>query len=100
MLKKIWTELTRLRAIEFISYETEQEQNERLAKEFKNRVRHFQRQNEQYAIEKLTAWVIHQTLEKDNYLIGEKQARPEAIKLYKEAKMYGRLDQLNRVIGA
>ena len=37
IFKKIWTELTRVRSIEFHSYETEEETNARLRKEFSNR---------------------------------------------------------------
>ena len=33
LLKKLWTELTRVREIQFISYETDAEMQERLRKE-------------------------------------------------------------------
>ena len=36
IFKKIWTELTRVRSIEFHSYETEEETDARLRKEFSN----------------------------------------------------------------
>ena len=32
ILKKIWTELTRVRSIEFVAYETEEEEKARLAR--------------------------------------------------------------------
>ena len=37
-LQKLWIELTRIRRVEFISYETEEEENERLELEFKQRI--------------------------------------------------------------
>ena len=51
-------------------------------------------------MQKLIAWVVHQTLERDNILISDKNAEPEAIRLFEEAKKYGRIDELNRVVGA
>lgn len=33
LFRRIWTELTRVREIQFISYETDQEMQERLSKE-------------------------------------------------------------------
>lgn len=100
ILKKIWTELTRVRSIEFVSYETEEEENARLSSELKSRIDEIKKANKDYAMQKLIAWVVHQTLERDNILISDKNAEPEAIRLFEEAKKYGRIDELNRVVGA
>lgn len=100
IMKKIWTELTRVRSIEFVSYETEEEENARLSSELKSRINEIKKANKDYAMQKLIAWVVHQTLERDNILISDKNAEPEAIRLFEEAKKYGRIDELNRVVGA
>lgn len=100
ILKKIWTELTRIRSIEFVSYETEAEENARLSNELKSRINEIKKANKDYAMQKLIALVVHQTLERDNILISDKNAEPEAIRLFEEAKKYGRIDELNRVVGA
>ena len=100
ILKKIWTELTRVRSIEFVAYETEEEENARLSSELKSRINEIKKANKDYAMQKLIAWVVHQTLERDNILISDKNAEPEAIRLFEEAKKYGRIDELNRVVGA
>ena len=72
ILKKIWTELTRVRSIEFVSYETEEEENARLSSELKSRIDEIKKANKDYAMQKLIAWVVHQTLERDNILISDK----------------------------
>ena len=100
ILKKIWTELTRIRSIEFVSYETEAEENARLSNELKSRINEIKKANKDYAMQKLIALVVHQTLERDNILISDKNAESEAIRLFEEAKKYGRIDELNRVVGA
>lgn len=69
LLQRFWTELTRVRKIEFISYETEEEMRARLNRE-------------NYEIKKLTNWVIDSTLYKENYLIPEHEARERAMEIY------------------
>lgn len=78
----------------------EEEENARLSSELKSRINEIKKANKDYAMQKLIAWVIHQTLERDNILISDKNAEPEAIRLFEEAKKYGRIDELNRVVGA
>ena len=80
--------------------ETEAEENARLSNELKSRINEIKKANKDYAMQKLIAWVVHQTLERDNILISDKNAEPEAIRLFEEAKKYGRIDELNRVVGA
>ena len=55
ILKKIWTELTRIRSIEFVSYETEAEENARLSNELKSRINEIKKANKDYAMQKLIA---------------------------------------------
>ena len=97
LLKKLWTELTRARSIEFVSYETEEEENRRLNKELKNRISQIQAANRNYILQKLTAWVKAGALYRDNILLTEGSALQTALALYNEAKTNGRLDELNRV---
>lgn len=94
-LKKLWIELNRVRRVEFISYETEEEANSRLSAEFEARKLEIAQQNASNMIDKLTQWEIDTCLHEQNYLIPLNQAKAMATARFIQAKYDGKLDELN-----
>ena len=100
ILKRLWTELTRVRAIQFISYETEEEINKRIAKEFADKKLAIMTANYQKLMkEKLIPYCRDLELAKSGLLLCDSLLMEQAHAMFLQAKAEGRVDALNRVVG-
>ena len=98
LLKKILTELTRTRAIQFVSYETEEEENARLALEFRQRKNKLATENYRNLMnERLIPFCRDMELTRTGMLLGDNVLFPIAHQMFLQAKRDGRIDELNRV---
>lgn len=99
MIKKLWTELTRLRElrIELISYETDEEENERLSQAYKARLKEIKKENYFSLIERLKDFAIDEELSRTGLLITPLEAFNRAHEMFCLAKEHGKIDELNRV---
>jgi hexokinase len=98
VINQFWTEFTRVRSIEFNSYETEAETDARLAREFKQRKMEIMEKNSKEIIMgRLVPYIISETLHKQGYLISEQNALPTAVQMFMQAKADGRIDELNSI---
>ena len=97
LLKKIWSELTRVRKIEFISYETEEETNERLQREFKKRLEFIKQQNYKKTMQVFINFHREVELAQNGILLSDLQLLPKAQKMFLEGKRIGRIDGFNRL---
>ena len=97
LLKKIWTELTRVRKIEFISYETEEETNERLQKEFNKRIADIKQENYKATMQVFINFHREIELAKNGFLLSDLQLLPKAQEMFLEGKRIGRIDEFNRL---
>lgn len=72
-LKKIWTEITRQRAIqiEFINYETEEETIKRITREFTLEVIKIRERNSQKLYEKMIPQIAQDFTHKNGYIPSE-----------------------------
>lgn len=72
-LKKIWTEITRQRAIqiEFINYETEEETIKRITREFTLEVIKIRERNSQKLYEKMIPKIAQDFTHKNGYIPSE-----------------------------
>ena len=99
IFKKIWTELTRVRSIEFHSYETEEETNARLRKEFSNRTLQIKTNNYKKIMnERLISFCRDLELSTSGLLLSDKQLFERAHSMFIQAKKDGRLDELNNIV--
>lgn len=99
ILKKIWTELTRVRSISFCSYETEEEQNARLSKEFNKKLLQIQTENyKRIMSERLIPFCRDLELSTSGILLTDAQLLERAHSMFIQAKKDGRLDELNNIV--
>lgn len=100
LLTKIWTELTRERSIEFVSYETEAEENARLSKELADRRLEVMTANYKKLMnERLIPYCRDLELTESGLLLTDNQLFERAHALFIQAKKDGRLDELNNIVG-
>lgn len=73
ILKKIWVELTRTRAIsiELINYETEEEMLQRISREFKLRVHEIRERNSKKLYEKMLPKMADDFVKENGYIPSE-----------------------------
>lgn len=94
--KKIWKELTRERAIQFVSFETTDESCTRLAKEFAKRKQEVATQNYITLMRDYFIPLARKVeLTKSNLLLTDKDLLPYAQALFITAKQQGDLDEMN-----
>lgn len=99
IFKKIWTELTRVRSIEFHSYETEEETDARLRKEFSNRTLQIKTNNYKKIMnERLIPFCRDLELSTSGLLLSDKQLFEKAHSIFVQARKDGRLDELNNIV--
>lgn len=99
ILKKIWTELTRVRSIEFRSYETEEETNARLEKQFQRRILAIRTANYRKIMnDRLIPFCRDLELSSSGLLLSDKQLFEKAHAMFIQAKKDGRLDDLNNIV--
>lgn len=99
IFQKIWTELTRVRSIQFISFETEAEMNKRLQREFLNRKREIMSQNyKKLMSERLIPFCRDCELSTSGLLLTDKQLFERAHGMFLQAKQDGKLDELNNIV--
>lgn len=99
ILKRIFKELTRPRAIEFCSYETEDEEQERLLQEFAARVQEIADENYRKLMqERLIPFCRDLELTTSGMLLSDKQLFERAHARFLQAKADGILDGLNNKV--
>ena len=96
-LQKLWIELTRVRRVEFISYETEEEENERLEFEFKQRIQELKDFHYKQTMEILIGFQRDVELAKTGILKSDLQLLPQAEAMFSEGRQNGRIDEFNRL---
>jgi hypothetical protein len=96
-LQKLWIELTRVRRVEFISYETEEEENERLEFEFKKRIKELKDFHYQKTMEILISFQREIELAKTGINKSDLQLLPQAEAMFLEGRQNGRIDEFNRL---
>ena len=96
-LQKLWIELTRVRRVEFISYETEEEENERLDFEFKQRIQELKDFHYKQTMEVLISFQRDVELAKTGILKSDLQLLPQAEAMFSEGRQNGRIDEFNRL---
>ena len=96
-LQKLWIELTRVRRVEFISYETEEEENERLELEFKKRIQELKDFHYKQTMEILIGFQRDVELAKTGILKSDLQLLPQAEAMFSEGRQNGRIDEFNRL---
>lgn len=96
-LQKLWIELTRVRRVEFISYETEEEENERLELEFKQRIQELKDFYYKQTMEILIGFQRDVELAKTGILKSDLQLLPQAEAMFSEGRQNGRIDEFNRL---
>ena len=96
-LQKLWIELTRVRRVEFISYETEEEENERLEFEFKKRIQELKDFHYKQTMEVLIGFQRDVELAKTGILKSDLQLLPQAEAMFSEGRQNGRIDEFNRL---
>ena len=96
-LQKLWIELTRVRRVEFISYETEEEENERLELEFKKRIEELKNFHYQKTMEHLINFQREIEFAKTGFLKTDLQLLPQAEAMFSEGRQNGRIDEFNRL---
>ena len=96
-LQKLWIELTRVRRVEFISYETEEEENERLEFEFKKRIKELKDFHYQKTMEILISFQREVELAKTGINKSDLQLLPQAEAMFLEGRQNGRIDEFNRL---
>ncbi len=95
-LEMLWTELTRARAIQFVTYETEE--NERLQKEFAARKQEIMAENYKRLMEeRLIPFFRDLELSSSGLLLTDKQVFERAHSMFLQAKKDGWLDSLNNI---
>lgn len=100
LLSKIWAELIRVRSIEFVSYETEAEENARLKKEFDDRKLQIMTANYKKLMnERLIPFCRDTELADSGLLLTNNQLFERAHAMFLQAKNDGRLDELNNIVG-
>ena len=95
-LQKLWIELTRVRRVEFISYETEEEENERLEFEFKKRIQELKDFHYQKTMEALICFQREIEFAKTGFLKSDFQLLPQAEAMFEEGRQNGKIDEFNR----
>lgn len=99
ILKKIWTELTRVRSIEFHSYKTNEEKEKKFRQELQNRITEIQIQNyKKIMTERLIPYCRDLELSSSGLLLSDKQLLIKAHTLFVRAKLDGKLDELNALV--
>ena len=96
-LQKLWIELTRVRRVEFISYETEEEENERLELEFKQRIQELKDFHYKKTMEILISFQRDVELAKTGINKSDLQLLPLAEAMFSEGRQNGRIDEFNRL---
>ena len=96
-LQKLWIELTRVRRVEFISYETEEEENERLEFEFKKRIQELKDFHYQQTMEILIGFQREVEFAKTGFLKTDLQLLPQAKAMFEEGRQNGKIDEFNRL---
>ena len=96
-LQKLWIELTRVRRVEFISYETEEEENERLDFEFKQRIQELKDFHYKQTMEVLISFQRDVELAKTGIPKSDLQLLPQAEAMFSEGRQNGRIDEFNRL---
>ena len=96
-LQKLWIELTRVRRVEFISYETEEEENERLDFEFKKRIQELKDFHYKKTMEILIGFQRDVELAKTGLNKSDLQLLPLAEAMFLEGRQNGRIDEFNRL---
>ena len=96
-LQKLWIELTRVRRVEFISYETEEEENERLEFEFKKRIQELKDFHYQKTMEILIDFQRDVELAKTGIIKSDSQLLPQAEAMFAEGRQNGKIDEFNRL---
>ena len=96
-LQKLWIELTRVRRVEFISYETEEEENERLEFEFKKRIQELKNFHYQKTMEILINFQRDVELAKTGLNKSDLQLLPLAEAMFSEGRLNGKIDEFNRL---
>lgn len=100
LLSKIWTELTRERSIEFVSYETEAEENARLKKELADKKLEIMTDNYKKLMnERLIPYCRDLELSETGLLLTNEQLFEKAHAMFIQAKKDGRVDALNNIVG-
>jgi hypothetical protein len=99
MFKKLWKEINRVRElkIELVSYETEEEENERLSQAYKARLQEIKKENYFSLMERLKDFAIDEELSRTGLLITSLEAFNRAHEMFCLAKEHGKIDELNRV---
>jgi hypothetical protein len=96
-LQKLWIELTRVRRVEFISYETEEEENERLDFEFRKRIQELKDFHYQKTMEILISFQREVEFAKTGFLKSDLQLLPQAEAMFLEGLQNGKIDEFNRL---
>jgi hypothetical protein len=96
-LQKLWIELTRVRRVEFISYETEEEENERLDFEFKKRIQELRDFYYQETMQILIGFQRDIELAKTGIIKSDSQLLPQAEAMFLEGIQNGKIDEFNRL---
>ena len=96
-LQKLWIELTRIRRVEFISYETEEEENERLEFEFRKRIKELKDFHYQQTMAILIDFQRDVEFAKTGILKSDLQLLSQAEAMFLEGRQNGRIDEFNRL---
>lgn len=96
LFKKFWEELTRLRSIniEFVSYETEEETNQRYKRELNEQIRQIRERNSKQLYLKLEPEIINKFIKKEGYFPSSNTIVNEFIKELEERLRTGKVDKL------
>ena len=99
ILKLLWKELNRPRSIDFCSYETEDEEQERLLQEFAAKKQEIIDENYRKLMqERLIPFCRDLELSTSGMLLSDKQLFERAHARFLQAKADGILDELNRKV--
>lgn len=99
LFEKIIIELTRPRSIEFCSYETEEEENERLALEQKNRIAEIKAaKKEKLMQERIIPYFRDLELSQSDLLLSDKNLRERAEASLALAMAEGRVDEFYNIV--
>lgn len=98
VLEKIWTELTRIREVRLISYETSKEKDKRLSRELSERITAIRTENYMKVMnERLIPFCRDLELSTSGLLLTDIQLFERAHAMFIQAKKDGRLDGLNNI---
>lgn len=96
--KKFFTELTRPRAIQFISYETDEETSERYQKELNKKIQEIREENSQKYFCKHIPQIVNNFVKKNGYIPSYELIMTLCLKQFTKDLIDKKIDTLYEVV--